>query len=123
MFDLDGDMFKYVDSLKTSVDKFMLEKMEMLKKLVRDDKLKMTFELGFVSRENSELIKKIRKMNPYTIDWSNIPDYLTKEDFLIIAKGWLISKHFFFVTIMTEAFMLKNIFNFPNLYQKHQKKC
>ena len=65
----------------------MLEKMEMLKKLVRDEKLKMTFTLGFVSRENSELIKKIQKMNPSTIDWSNIPDYLTKEDFLSIAKG------------------------------------
>ena len=65
----------------------MLEKMEMLKKLVRDEKLKMTFALGFVSRENSELIEKIQKMNPCTIDWSNIPDYLTKEDFLSIAKG------------------------------------
>ena len=65
----------------------MLEKMEMLKKLVRDEKLKMTFALGFVSRENSELIEKIQKMNPRTIDWSNIPDYLTKEDFLSIAKG------------------------------------
>ena len=80
-------MLKHVDSLKISVDKFMLEKMEMLKKLVRDEKLEMTFELGFVSRENSELIKKIQKMKPYTIDWSNIPDYLTKEDFLSIAKG------------------------------------
>ena len=82
-----GNELNYVDSLKMSVDKFMLEKMEMLKKLVRDERLAMNFELGFVSRENSELIKKIRKMNPYTIDWSNIPDYLTKEDFLAIAKG------------------------------------
>ena len=86
MFDLNGDMLKYKDSLKISVDKFMLEKMEMLKKLVRDEKLEMSFELGFVSRENSKLIKKIQKMNPYTIDWSNIPDYLTKEDFLAIAR-------------------------------------
>ena len=80
-------MLKHVDSLKISVDKFMMEKIETLKKLVRDEKLEMTFELGFVSRENSELIKKIQKMKPYTIDWSNIPDYLTKEDFLSIAKG------------------------------------
>ena len=87
MFDLNSDMLKYVDSLKISVDKFMLEKMDMLKKLVGDGKLELSFELGFVSRDNSELIKKIRKMNPYTIDWSNIPDYLLKEDFLAIAKG------------------------------------
>ena len=103
MFDLDGDMFKYVDSLKTSVDKFMLEKMEMLKKLVRDEKIKMTFELGFVSRENSELNKKIRKMNPYTIDWSNIPDYLLKEDFLAIAKGYLIPDNFFLTPLCSNC--------------------
>ena len=87
MFDLNGDKLKYKDSLKISVDKFMLRKMELLKTMVGAEKLEMTFELGFVSRENSELIKKIQKMNPYTIDWSNIPDYLTKEDFLSIAKG------------------------------------
>ena len=87
MFDLNGNMLKYVNSLKISVDKFMMEKMNMLKKMVCEEKLEMTFEQEFVSKSNSELNKKIQKMNPYTIDWSNIPDYLTKEDFLAIAKG------------------------------------
>ena len=87
MFDLNGNMLKYVNSLKISVDKFMMEKMNMLKKMVCEEKLEMTFEQEFVSKSNSGLNKKIRKMNPYTIDWSNIPDYLLKEDFLAIAKG------------------------------------
>ena len=87
MFDLNSNMLKYVDSLKNSVDKFMMEKMDMLKKKVCDEKLEMTFEQEFVSKTNSRLNKKIQKMNPYTIDWSNIPDYLLKEDFLAIAKG------------------------------------
>ena len=87
MFDLIGNKLKYVNSLKISVDKFMMEKMNMLKKMVFEEKLEMTFEQEFVSKSNSGLNKKIRKMNPYTIDWSNIPDYLMKEDFLAIAKG------------------------------------
>ena len=86
--------FEYMDSLKLSVDKFMIGKMEMLKKMVSKEKLVMTFEHGFVSRKNSELIAKIKNLNPYTIDWSNIPDYLTREDFLAIAKGSLISESF-----------------------------
>ena len=86
--------FEYMDSLKLSVDKFMIGKMEMLKKMVSKEKLVMTFEHGFVSRKNSELIAKIKNLNPYTIDWSNIPDYLTREDFLAIAKGGLISESF-----------------------------
>ena len=87
MFDLNGNMLKYVNSLKISVDKLMMEKMDMLKKMVCNEKLEMTFEQELVSKTNSGLNKKIRKMNPYTIDWSNIPDYLLKEDFLSIAKG------------------------------------
>ena len=87
MFDLNANKLKYFNSLKISVDKFMMEKMNMLKKMVFEEKLEMTFEQEFVSKSNSGLNKKIRKMNPYTIDWSNIPDYLMKEDFLAIAKG------------------------------------
>ena len=83
--------FEYKDSLKLSVDEFVIGKIEMLKELVSKEKLVMTFEQGFVSRKNSELIAKIKNLNAYTIDWSNIPDYLTKEDFLEIAKGGLIS--------------------------------
>ena len=96
MFDLNSKMLKYVDSLRISVDKLMMEKMDMLKKMVLDKKLEMTFEQDFVSKTNSGLIKKIRKLNPYTIDWSNIPDYLMKEDFLSIAKGQLMSEHIFY---------------------------
>ena len=83
--------FEYKNSLKLSVDNFVIGKIEMLKDLVSKEKLVMTFEQGFVSRKNSELIAKIKNLNAYTIDWSNIPDYLTKEDFLEIAKGGLIS--------------------------------
>ena len=104
MFDLNSNMLKYVNSLKISVDKLMMEKMDMLKKMVCDEKLEMTFEQEFVSKTNSGLNKKIRKMNPYTIDWSNIPDYLLKEDFLAIAKGYLISENFF-STPLCSSFM------------------
>ena len=96
MFDLNGNMLKYVDSLKLSVDMLMIEKMDMLKKMVCEEKLEMTFEQEFVSKTNSGLNKKIREMNPNTIDWSNIPDYLMNEDFLAIAKGLLISEHTIF---------------------------
>ena len=86
--------FEYRDSMKLSVDNFVIGKIEMLKDLVSKEKLVMTFEQDFVSRNNSELIDKIKNLNPYTIDWSNIPDYLTKDDFLAIAKGGLMSESF-----------------------------
>ena len=78
------------DSFKLTVDKFMMKRMETLKNLVNKKNLKMTFEQEFVSKENTALLTKIRAMNPNTIDWSNIPDYLYKTNFLDLGKGHLI---------------------------------
>jgi len=77
---------EYKDSLKLTADRFMMKKMETLKNLVNEKSLKMTFELGIVSKENTPLLNKIRAMNPDTIDWSNIPDYLNRRVFLDLAK-------------------------------------
>ena len=68
----------------------MMKRMETLKNLVNKKNLKMTFEQEFVSKENTALLTKIRAMNPNTIDWSNIPDYLYKTNFLDLGKGHLI---------------------------------
>ena len=65
----------------------MMKRIEILKTLVNEKNLKMTFEHGFVSKENTALLTKIREMNPNTIDWSNIPDFLYKTTFLDLGKG------------------------------------
>ena len=78
------------DSLKLSVDTYMMKKMDTLKKMVNEKSLKMTFECGFVHKDNAILLNKIRDMNVYTIDWSNIPDYLSNpKDFLELGKDKL----------------------------------
>ena len=78
------------DSLKLSVDTYMMKKMDTLKKMVNEKSLKMTFECGFVHKDNTVLLNKIRDMNAYTIDWSNIPDYLSNpKDFLKLGKDKL----------------------------------
>ena len=68
----------------------MMKRIEILKTLVNEKNLKMTFEHGFVSKENTALLTKIRAMNPNTIDWSNIPDYQYKTNFLDIGKRHLL---------------------------------
>ena len=68
----------------------MMKRIETLKTLVNEKKLRMTFEHGFISKENTALLTKIQAMNPNTIDWSNIPDYLYKTNFLDLGKGLLL---------------------------------
>ena len=78
------------DSLKLSVETYMMKKMDTLKKLVNEKSLKMTFECDFISKENVTLLNKIRAMNAYNMDWSNIPDYLSNpKDFMELGKDKL----------------------------------
>ena len=76
----------YTESLKITIEKFMIERVERLKTMVTDGQLKMSFEQGYVSMDNQRLLRKIKSLNPYTVDWSNIPDYFSKEEFLAMAR-------------------------------------
>ena len=63
-----------------------MQLMEKLKMRLLNGKLDMDFECNKVSYSNTDLVKKIKSLNPYTVDWSNVPDYLHREEFLAIAK-------------------------------------
>ena len=76
----------YTGSLKRSTDGFIMQKMEKLKEMVSKDQLRMTFEHAKMSVENRDLIRRIHEMNPCTMDWSNIADYCSREDFLAMAE-------------------------------------
>ena len=79
--------FEYINSLKISTDKFMIDKMKIVLNMVRKDRLRMTFHTGTVSPDNMALLNEIRGLNPYTIDWSNLPDYFSKKEFLRMAQS------------------------------------
>ena len=63
-----------------------MQQMEKLKNMVTQDKLRMSFELNEVTPANKELLSRIKRMDPYTIDWSNLPDYFSKEQFIAMAR-------------------------------------
>ena len=46
----------------------------------------MCFEQNTVSYSNTGLQQKIKSLNPCTVDWSNVPDYLHRDEFLAIAQ-------------------------------------
>ena len=47
------------------------------------------FKLGKVSMNqiDAEVIKYVRDLNPYRVDWGNICDYMTNKDFLHVTKA------------------------------------
>ena len=74
-------------SLKTSADTMMMQRMDLLKEMTKKGLLTMSFECARMCVEDAHLIDRIKKMNPRTLDWSNLSDYCSKEDFLEMAKG------------------------------------
>ena len=46
----------------------------------------LLFKKGMVTLKNSELLNRIKNTNPHYVDWSNIPDYVSKKEFFDIAK-------------------------------------
>ena len=77
----------YTKSLKRSTDRLMIHQMVKLKEMVDKDQLRMSFEQAKMSKGNKDLISRIKQMKPCTVDWSNLADFCTKEDFLAMAKG------------------------------------
>jgi len=86
-FNFSHPEFVYEKSLMHSVERFMNKKIEYIMKEVQKTKIKMSFRIATISPETPELLKEIQTMNPYTVDWSNIMDYFSKQDFFCMARA------------------------------------
>ena len=78
--------FEYENNLMFSVEDFMTKKVAEVMKEVQSQNIKMFFQVASVGPDTIELLKQLQEMEAYTIDWSNIMDYFSKEDFLSMAK-------------------------------------
>ena len=54
--------------------------------LVQGKKILCHLDAVKVSPTDNKFAKKVKALNPYTIDWSNLPDYMERLDFLDFAK-------------------------------------
>ena len=46
----------------------------------------MTFKMARIGPDSMEISKEIKEMNAKTIDWSNLLDYFSREDFLKMVR-------------------------------------
>ena len=79
--------FSYKGSLMKSVERFMMDKTENLIQLISLRKLEMKFKAAQIGTKSKDLLREIKDMKPYTVDWSNIPDYFCREEFLQMARA------------------------------------
>ena len=86
-FNFFHEEFSYRDSLMKSVERFMMDKTENLIQLISLRKLDMKFKAAQIGTKSKDLLREIKDMKPYTVDWSNIPDYFCREEFLQMARA------------------------------------
>jgi hypothetical protein len=61
--------------------------MERFMKLVRSGAVEFRPTLGIISADSTTLANKIRALNPHTVHWSNVIDYIKPREFHQIAKS------------------------------------
>ncbi len=79
--------FEYKGSLMDSVRQKMVSGVETLMGLVQRKQVVCEFVIKELSVHSRSALEEIRKLDAAGIDWSNIPDYLTREDFFSMVKA------------------------------------
>ena len=65
----------------------MMRKTKEMIELIQSKQVKMNFKIATIGPDSSELLNAIKSMNAWTIDWLNIIDYFSKNDFLKMSKA------------------------------------
>ena len=61
-------------------------KLKKLRSFVREGKMLCKLNVKQVATDDSKFAKEVRSLDPYFIDWSNIPDYYSRLDFIELAR-------------------------------------
>ena len=59
--------------------KRFIDNLSSLKKNINEDQIRITVSVATISLANRAALDEIRKLEAATIDWSNLPDYLTTQ--------------------------------------------
>ena len=69
-----------------SIEKRFLRNLANLRKHIKENQIKITLSAGTISADNKAVLSEIKGLKPAGIEWSNIPDYLTVQEFFSIAR-------------------------------------
>ena len=79
--------FTYNQSMMKTVTDKVTDGLEKLIKLMQGRQVLCRFHIGELSIRKPEMLEEIKQLNPALVDWSNVPDYLTVEDYFAMAKS------------------------------------
>ena len=78
---------KATGSIMTAAVKYLRDGIRKIKSYITERLVLVDIHYNLVSIENTDVIKQIAALDPYTISWSNCCDYCTPKDFHKMAKS------------------------------------
>ena len=115
-FNFNHSEFEYEGSLMKSMEAFMIKKTKGLASLVSNGRVRMNFMTARVGMktESMKLFDRIKENNVRTIDWSNLCDYFSIQDFLKMAKAASSTNtvHYFHVMNWAQCYKGSSIFDY-----------
>ena len=69
-----------------SIEERFLNNLANLRKHIKENQIKIKLSAGKISADNKTVLSEIKGLKPAGIEWSNIPDYLTVQEFFLIAR-------------------------------------
>ena len=73
-------------SFLASIEKRFLGNLANLRRHIKENQIKITVSVATISADNKALLGEIKGLKPTGIEWSNIPDYFTIQEFFSIAR-------------------------------------
>ena len=79
-------------SLYATITHATREATSKFKDLIHSGRIECSFETKFIDPKEMAFAKKVKELCPYGIDWSNVPDYMPKKDFIKFAEACSVEK-------------------------------
>ena len=69
------------------VETIIKGKLNTFRGLVQDERIEVKFRYKNISVDDLDFAAGIKELNPYGIEWSNIPDYMDTKKFILFARA------------------------------------
>ena len=111
-------------SLLASIEKRFLGNIANLRELIKEKQIKISLSVATISDDNQAVLGEIKGLNPAAIEWSNIPDYLTFEEFFSVARKCSVqgTKHSFHLMNWTYKIFGANLVDYVSIDENYRSK-
>ena len=117
---LSGDL-NSESSTFASIEKRFSSNLTDLRMHIKENQIKIKLSAGKISADNKAVLSEIKGLKPAGIEWSNIPDYLTIQEFFSIARSFSVegTRHSFHLMSWVNKMYGTNLVDYAPFHENY----